>query len=790
MIRKMKKAKYYSLIFFVILLFFVSSTISQVKAESEPNDSYAQADDLESGQMIGVVTKTFSVYDYDYWKIKCASNSDITVSLDYIVAAGDLYIALYDSNYDLIYDEEVTPPIPGVWERNYYASIGGWYYFKIYCEGSSPSASVGYEMPVDYTPFEELEWIAPDSGYIEFGVDPNNDSAIFDFIFDQKSLQKVELWLNDTFYHNYDTLLPTNIISETIEYNETIDGFVVAELKGIRDGEVIISTERNFTFAKLTYAEYEILNQGVEFLGNKLYSILYDPNGDNSFSGWEEGSTFSMGVGASLSISVGVSIGVEFDALLCSGEANLEIKTTEETGYDFRYETTELTEITSAQSDNDPDAIGPGYGDYFWGEVWAIPWKLGSVHKEYWNGTPSYINNNLTYGINRSATALIIASQAPQGWLDISLYPNYPSQNVTWIGTKEVSGGGGEETYTEQIISTEAFHHSVTIDIGTEASGKIGSYTTTLTLDVQTKVYKEVSAAYSILRYYHLKDDDVGDNIENRYGYDRRFGTFVFQTLGACLTSNPLEHNTVDYHHPIIYTPSIDYDSSDDGIFPCEDDEPIVVVEIEDEGGIQSAWINYTLNEGLSWNKVDLTEQVANPGFWEGQIPTQEHGTEVHWFIEAKDNFNQKSEKKNEQGNPYSYTIINRAPVIEVVTPNGGEVYTGDEILINWTSSDPDDDDLTYSIAYNINNQGWQSLILELTDDSYNWDITNYDVVDSILIRVTAYDNFGGVASDTSDFIFSISRRPTEVSGFYLPSLVILSVLALAILGRIVRKRR
>ncbi|HUT79633.1 MAG TPA: hypothetical protein VMZ29_00405 [Candidatus Bathyarchaeia archaeon] len=779
MVRKIINAKkYFMFLFLILLLLFCSTSNLRVKAETEPNDDFAHANLPENGHLIGWST----ISNPDYWKVECAANSFI-----YIVYTG-VYenafgIEAYDPNFNQICDEGFPPN-----ELNISASQEGWYYLIV--RTGIPLAGADYDFTIDYYPVTELEWLEPDSGYIEFGPDPDDETAVFDFSFEQKGLQTVELFINDTFYYEFSDLVLINNVSVPIPYNETIDGFVEAELVGYFKGEAVISAERYFTFAKLIFIGYEILNQGVGYLGNKLYSILYDPNGDNSYSGWEDGSTFSMGVGASLAIGVGVNIGVEFNASLCSGEANLEMKVTEESGYDFRYETTELAEITSAQSEDDPEAIGPGFGDYFWGEVWTIPWKLESYHLEYWNGTTSYFNNSISYGINRTATILLIAGEAPEEWLALSLYPNYPSENVTWLGTKVVSGGGGESTDSQEIVSTEAIHHSIPIDIGTEASAKIGSVTATLTLNLQTKVYKEVSSAFSIMRYYHIMDDDVNDIIVNDYGFDRRFGTFVFRTTDSCLTSNPLEHNTVDYLKPIIYTPAINYDSSADDLFPCEDDEPIVVVEIEDEGGIQNAWINYTINDGLSWSKVDLIEQSGNPGFWEGQIPSQEHGTVVKWFIEAEDNANQKSVKKNPHGNPFSYTVINRPPIIDIIAPNGGESHSGDEIIINWSSSDLDDDELTYSIAYNLNNQGWQSLILDLTEDSYIWDITNFGIVDSVLIRVTAYDNFGGVASDTSDLIFSINRTQTEATGFYIPSLMIFSVLLFVLTVKIIKKRR
>ena len=47
-----------------------------------------------------------------------------------------------------------------------------------------------------------------------------------------------------------------------------------------------------------------------------------------------------------------------------------------------------------------------------------------------------------------------------------------------------------------------------------------------------------------------------------------------------------------------------------------------------------------------------------------------------------------------------------------------------------------------------------------ITETSYEWDITNIPFSDSILIKIIAYDGFGGQVEDQSDFLFTIGEAP------------------------------
>ena len=163
-----------------------------------------------------------------------------------------------------------------------------------------------------------------------------------------------------------------------------------------------------------------------------------------------------------------------------------------------------------------------------------------------------------------------------------------------------------------------------------------------------------------------------------------------------CETSYPLEHNTTDYIPPIIDFPFVQLDSSQDGLYPCKDDSPIITIEIFDEGGIQQALVWFSINDGANWDSAILSEQPANPEIWQASIPSQDHGTTVLWYVQVWDLRGLNSTRKDPNGNLYRYTIINRAPTLSLISPNGGNTFK-DSVLIEWSASDLDGDGLTYT---------------------------------------------------------------------------------------------
>jgi hypothetical protein len=100
------------------------------------------------------------------------------------------------------------------------------------------------------------------------------------------------------------------------------------------------------------------------------------------------------------------------------------------------------------------------------------------------------------------------------------------------------------------------------------------------------------------------------------------------------------------------------------------------------------------------------------------------------------------------------------APEVELLTPNGGEVYTS-PFEVRWQASDADGDDLTYTLQYSPDSgQTWQVLAFGLTDESHQvLSLYNLTGSDQAKIRVLATDG-GNTGVDVSDGDFSVPNTP------------------------------
>jgi len=102
--------------------------------------------------------------------------------------------------------------------------------------------------------------------------------------------------------------------------------------------------------------------------------------------------------------------------------------------------------------------------------------------------------------------------------------------------------------------------------------------------------------------------------------------------------------------------------------------------------------------------------------------------------------------------------INNRDPTVTLVKPNGGEELSG-IYEITWTGSDPDGDQVYYTVQYNIEDTGWVTIVSDLIGLSYDWDTTTALDSDSVKLRVTAEDSFEGQAIDESNAVFAINNE-------------------------------
>jgi hypothetical protein len=108
-------------------------------------------------------------------------------------------------------------------------------------------------------------------------------------------------------------------------------------------------------------------------------------------------------------------------------------------------------------------------------------------------------------------------------------------------------------------------------------------------------------------------------------------------------------------------------------------------------------------------------------------------------------------------GNVFKWLAENRAPSVEVVSPNGGEVLNG-TITVSWDAVDFDSDPMTFDVYYSDNNgSDWSPLASGLTVPEYAWNTTMHDDGNSYMILVEV---FGGVLSgqDVSDDPFELDN--------------------------------
>ena len=126
--------------------------------------------------------------------------------------------------------------------------------------------------------------------------------------------------------------------------------------------------------------------------------------------------------------------------------------------------------------------------------------------------------------------------------------------------------------------------------------------------------------------------------------------------------------------------------------------------------------------------------------------------------------------------NVFRWLTENRAPTVEVITPNGGEVLNG-TITIEWESVDFDSDPLTYDVFYSDNNgSDWTILDSGLTGLTLDWNTTLHDDGVGYMIRVAVSD--GTLAAmDDSDAPFELDNFEDVPTGGGLDTTTIIIII-------------
>ncbi len=107
--------------------------------------------------------------------------------------------------------------------------------------------------------------------------------------------------------------------------------------------------------------------------------------------------------------------------------------------------------------------------------------------------------------------------------------------------------------------------------------------------------------------------------------------------------------------------------------------------------------------------------------------------------------------------NIFYWLSQNRAPIVEVLFPNGGELLNGTQI-VEWTALDFDSDPLIFNVFYSDNNgSDWTLLESDLLVQEYEWNTTQHDDGTSYMILVEVSDGqLGG--QDVSDDPFELDN--------------------------------
>jgi hypothetical protein len=554
---------------------------------------------------------------------------------------------------------------------DYAASVGTRYYYTVSVTtfaGSSGNSTEASGRAYD-SPF--IEWISPNEN--EHVVLPKGEFFTnFTFEYEYIELDDAELVLDyGPFNRTYNVWNKTSVSIDVL--SDYKDGSVTATLKGINQTVVVDTDVRHFTFVRIIIEVLDNIDSNTEILGKQLYMILHDPHGDNSYSSFSQTSTVSMGVGCQITSSTGMSleIGDYYDlfGIQVGGSLLLEYKTTAEMGFDFRFELSDTTTLTSSQVVDNPDYIGPGYGDRYWGESWIFKWVLNATYRVYSNGTDRWEDPQLFYGILRDVETFASDADAPAEWKAQNAVHNdtLPVDWIDWF----MESGGAPYTFDRQVSTTATRTTAFSLDFSADVGVKIPGLATHVSMEMSMRNYAEFSVGNIYEVSYEIYDDDPDDFIVQGIGIDKIFGTYIFNSSAFfCETSLPYEHNTWDYIAPIIDWPEIELDSDGDLLGPTTEDSPIVTVEIFEEGGVQEAVIWYSINNGTDWEIAILHELPGNLGTWRGSIPAQEFNTTVLWYIQAWDDQGNNSTRYSDYLNPFEYTVIEKPPISPSAVPS------------------------------------------------------------------------------------------------------------------------
>ena len=103
------------------------------------------------------------------------------------------------------------------------------------------------------------------------------------------------------------------------------------------------------------------------------------------------------------------------------------------------------------------------------------------------------------------------------------------------------------------------------------------------------------------------------------------------------------------------------------------------------------------------------------------------------------------------------------APVVTLVNPNGGETISDDDVVVTWSASDSDGDDLRFHLQFSPDDGlTWEFVSANISGLSTTVSRDNLPSTDEGLFRVVATDGIHS-ASDESNAVFTLTTRLAQV---------------------------
>ncbi len=507
----------------------------------------------------------------------------------------------------------------------------------------------------------------------------------------------------------------------------------------------------NFT---VLIVEDEILDEGNTTIPYMVYMVLHDPNGDGSYSYIEESKSFTIGSEFDLGTSESYEVEAAIDLFGLGPEYSRQVNTsnTISGGVEINFETTDRIETPSSE---EPGAMGPGYGDIFFGENWIICYQF--INRTTWLGNETNPHHQLIdhdkvyrYWVVRSSeftrTGKWINENVEEPWksrvlaLDMG-FDNYiddEEMNKTeYESTLLFTGGPSIEhsrsttltnsnsfTFTMEVDETMALNWGLQI-IGIPFEGKV---TVASSLYIGQTDY--TTQEQEVESGYVLTDNDVSpvtDEINTSIYYDKVFGTYLFTTnTNDSYTSEPREPWTESH---VNVTPTSGVDGTCFTILARIGTASLNEVEATIQHPDESVIYNLQLfddgahgdgaagdgNYGNTWDSTG-----ADKGVYYIDI--------VSW----------DTEYNREEAENLATFSINPTPPASVMELNESSVrYT----WINWTWINPTDPDFSHVIVYldgvwrtNVSNNYYNATGL---DSNTSYTISTHTVDTSGMINST-----------------------------------------------------